>query len=501
MALSSVSRRTFFGSIVAGSAAFHVLQAKSSAAPTENATKDSEAIRAVDTHVHLFNVFYLPILGILVSLVEQKEIDRKVAVAAAKILTLIGFDRQYRLVEDRDTIQKILNDDYDQTIAGLFAETPPEAFGDGDVLDGLAAVEGLPGLIGDAIYTPKERFRDGFKKVMNLIAHARPVELFEEARAFLAWLRLMTRDERAILDLYRHTYPEADLIVAHLMDMEKYYPGEAHYPVAEQVRRMRLLMNYSEGRVLFFVGYNPQRGPRLAEVRSAIRQGAAGVKFYPPNGYRPAGNTDSSIDAANDALFDFCAAEQIPILTHCTPIGFQAHKGTGALSDPEYWRPVLEKKHRDLRLCFGHAGGGSGWVQPSEPARRYRNTVLDYCNDLDNVYCELGYFEEILDPNGSKDLAEVLNQVTSQRPKLKDKIMYGTDWHMIHKLKDHADYLERFRKVFVAGPLSGFSRAFFVDNALRFLALDRFIKRQEKAALPPGVIDARAIQRVRGLIQ
>ena len=107
-----------------------------------------------------------------------------------------------------------------------------------------------------------------------------------------------------------------------------------------------------------FVAFDPKRAKSLGNIRKAITLGAAGVKFYLPNGYRPAGNAKNpEWDAAAAALFEWCA----PILTHCTPSGFAADidNDSGCNSDPKYWKSVLEK-NRNLRLCFGHAAATSG---------------------------------------------------------------------------------------------------------------------------------------------
>ena len=61
-------------------------------------------------------------------------------------------------------------------------------------------------------------------------------------------------------------------------------------------------------------------------VKRGLRNGNIGVKFYPPMGYKP----DDDYDSIKE-LFEYCNSE-IPILTHCTPEGFEAVEGLGICS-------------------------------------------------------------------------------------------------------------------------------------------------------------------------
>ena len=62
--------------------------------------------------------------------------------------------------------------------------------------------------------------------------------------------------------------------------------------------------------------------------------------------------------------------------------------------------------------------------------------------------------------------------------------MYGSDWHMIHTLKKHADYLEQWQTLLAPPQWNEFRDDFFSRNAIRWLDLPSHIQRQTAAGRP-----------------
>jgi predicted TIM-barrel fold metal-dependent hydrolase len=220
-------------------------------------------------------------------------------------------------------------------------------------------------------------------------------------------------------------------------------------------------------------------------VRRAVEEGtAAGVKIYPPSGY-------AADEAMNDALYAYCAPRGVPLFAHCTPVGFEAREGYGKRSDPIYWRNVLESDAgawRDLRLCLAHAGGADPWFggawQDTFAQRAY-----DLSIDFENVYCEFGYHAEILDPARRAAFAATLaGKIDASDGKFARRIVYGTDWHMIEKEHNHAEYYRAFAEVFEDERLKPHARAFFYDNAIEYLNLRAYSDRREAARGPDDVV-------------
>jgi len=83
--------------------------------------------------------------------------------------------------------------------------------------------------------------------------------------------------------------------------------------------------------------------------------------------------------------------------------------------------------------------------------------VVELCLRYPNVYCEVGYLDAALEKKPlalfTSRLASVLNQPSvDSRWLFGDKVMYGTDWHMMHKVDDHEKYLAVFDELFAQTP-------------------------------------------------
>ncbi len=330
---------------------------------------------------------------------------------------------------------------------------------------------------------------------------------------YLAFVGIMTKGNLEVaVTLRNQEYKQVDLFVHHMMDMEKAYDSQPLMPFADQVRRMKTLDQRMAGSFVHFVAFDPfRRGDALDLVKQAVeKEGAIGVKFYPPSGYRAAGNQfpdepsilqpgsrarwnsrykglkPEDLDKLNDDLFEYCEKNEVPVFTHCTPKGFEADTGYGQMADPKYWALVLEK-HPELRLCFGHSGGHVFWfAQGSGPAPAdkeyseylFGKEVVKLCRKYEHVYCEVGYLEQILDGSMREIFKSNLKQQIKAGGTYKfgDKIMYGSDWHMIHKEKNHGDYPNAFNQLFADPELGPWQRAFFSRNAIKYLMLDKHAK-------------------------
>lgn len=309
----------------------------------------------------------------------------------------------------------------------------------------------------------------------------------------------------------------------------------------EQVERMQTITLESAGRATYFVAWDPfvsktEAGflrenlgkplsglpvypEALRRIDEAIRRGGAlGVKFYPPMGYRPIGNginygsdlspfhdrplwpfdgaakrrawqarydggdswAGETLDYLNDLLFQYCSKHRIPIFSHSNNGEMAASANYGRFANPRHWVEVLER-HPELRLCFGHAGGGEFWFEKGTEGHQNGNydwgkLVLELCQTYPNVYCEVGIHDAIADPGYGARFAlkmdDLLYRQMSSRYPLSRKIMYGTDWFMpIHE--PISSYLDSYLAVWDSSPmLRQHKVSFFSGNAVRFLLLD-----------------------------
>lgn len=366
-------------------------------------------------------------------------------------------------------------------------------------------------------------------------------ERSNEIRHFLSCL---TAPSTRMESLFQndHTSPDGKsrkvtLAVSHMMDMAPTYDqvedGDVLFRFRkQQIPAMRRQQRVASGRMIYFVAYSPFRdhwhndpeagpGHALAIVKHAYeQQGAFGVKVYPPSGYRPTNNripprpwsiasqpgrqwdarykphgvrvSGAELDARLDALYQWCVREDVPIFAHCGSGEVQARKGYHQLADPAEWRAVLER-HPKLRLCLGHAGGGSRWTSVL-PVNSWGRTVFQLCRDYPNVYCEFGCHEEIADPAGraafSRQIARLVRRSRTSGPyDFSTKILYGSDWFMPMtnpNASDRLNYLLSYQLAIIdaGGEEPGsLYRNVFHRNALRYLNVR---SRLNKPGLPPA---------------
>jgi predicted TIM-barrel fold metal-dependent hydrolase len=178
----------------------------------------------------------------------------------------------------------------------------------------------------------------------------------------------------------------------------------------------------------------------------------------------------------------------VPVFTHCTPGGFEAAEGYGKMADPNFWANALAD-HTGLRLCFGHAGGEDYWfsdmaddgkhnADAQKDPWQFGNKVVELCLKYENVYCDFGYLDGIRDPVKAdrlfKRLENIIDKASDDRKwKFGDKMMYGTDWHMIYKETDYDKYLARWDEIIKKVKGGSWRQPFFAGNAKKFLRLDQ----------------------------
>jgi predicted TIM-barrel fold metal-dependent hydrolase len=331
---------------------------------------------------------------------------------------------------------------------------------------------------------------------------------FDDLAGYVRFLSVTTQSHEGIArQMSEDIYPHVSLFVHHMMDLEIAYADKPNVLFADQFMQTPKLDAQFKGKLVHFVAFDPfRRKDSLDYVKRGLAAGAIGVKFYPPSGYCAACNPDpeppptdagelkrwqsryggtvplkgKDIDQINYALFQFCEMNDIPIFTHCTPQGFDAVAGYGTKSAPKYWECAL-KRHPNLRLCFGHAGGDDYWFSPTAGGDvGYGADVVRLCLTYENVYCETGYLERILDPKSRSALKNRLAQnIDRSSPignwRFGDKIMYGTDWYKISKEHQPESYLKDLSDVFNDSRLQQWRRQFFGHNAIVFIKLDHYL--------------------------
>lgn len=279
----------------------------------------------------------------------------------------------------------------------------------------------------------------------------------------------------------------------------------------DQVDLMARIAVLSGGRMHGFVAFCPfreamtsvqgQDGQAMALVKRAVTtQGFIGVKLYPPMGFAAWGNSalqvwkgkatlpaaaheavfGARLDAAMQRLFDWCQANDVPIMAH-------ANRSNGPypefrdLAGSEHWSRALDR-FPGLKVSFGHFGDTDLEDHGGDRSRLYRGLMTPAGTKGAQVFADSSYFAGVIsNPNGVTDVLRALLS-PAESPVLAERLMYGTDWTMILPQKNVERYLAEFVGVMakldsgVAAPRARNGRlsdAFFGRNAIEYLGLTR----------------------------
>lgn len=338
-------------------------------------------------------------------------------------------------------------------------------------------------------------FGNALKKMLNWI-----VSKIEEGPNFIRWAYVMQHSESDLFNMLKKDVPDMKYYVHHMMDVDFYFNSKPSYFdfQTKQIENMQALNNEYKDKLIGFVAFDPSKANCLDIVKDAIEnKGFKGVKFYPPMGYRAAGNEEDKkpIDKINEALFRYCIQNDIPIFSHCNNSGFQANTYSGYNSNPLYWQLVLVKEEfKKLRLNLAHGGGTRGWFSNVSATDQVKlneiDDIIDYsdqqdnwnmsyakivyklCLAYENVYCDAAYLDEISNPKLLENFTHRLINLFKIEPSFAQKIIFGTDWHMLFREGENASFFIGYDKLFEpAGPLGAHRDNFFENNALRYLKM------------------------------
>lgn len=518
----------------------------------------------IDMHTHLFNANYLPLEEIFISRGIPKRLSKKLAKLVAvlakgsrlrhELSSTRGLDvlldpllkSNINFLSGREKIEGYvgafstaiedmvisqlclemdgITDTFeeigaveDSEIHALLLELDRE-FGDTESAATLG-LTGEGGFVGVSVkFSPFTGVVDktifsGLRKMLNRFV-IKVSSFVEGAGDFLDFVITMTGSEVRLLNRLERYYADNNvkfILVHYMMDMAYPFGGAVEYDFyKEQLPKMTALEKYSNGSLIGFSAFDPVRCIEqglsdeniILLIKKSLSYGKVGFKFYPPMGYRAANNVNQpKLEHVVDVFFDYCAANRVPVFTHCTPEGFEQSPGeSGSNSHPKYWEACLRKPGREnLVLCFGHAGGGTrkvnnkvvqGWLSGAadeegwDDEDNYARWVVRLCREYKNVYCEIAYMHEIIGHGGNSSkfkerlIIEFSRAVDSEHPyALADKIMYGSDWHMPSMINDIDDYIMDVLRIFNDDELVMHKVAFFAGNAINYLNLSEHLDR------------------------
>ncbi len=271
-------------------------------------------------------------------------------------------------------------------------------------------------------------------------------DLFDRLAAFIGIGNLPGQKE--IFETLKGFYPDGTRFVVLPMDMDHMEAGKAPQSYLEQLEELRNLKLQYPDLVLPFVAIDPRRQGLLDLVKEYIEQYEfSGLKLYPPLGYFPC-------DPKLNPVYAYAEEHQIPVLTHCSRGGIyfqgqitdemRVHPRTGRhlrweknkdftdhFSDPENYKYVLQD-FPQLKLCLAHYGGASEWKSwlqdpwTGEIRVSWLSVVSDLIRSHTNVFADVAYTAY------DTSLLPVI-KVLVNTPKLRDRILYGSDFYMVQR--------------------------------------------------------------------
>jgi predicted TIM-barrel fold metal-dependent hydrolase len=304
---------------------------------------------------------------------------------------------------------------------------------------------------------------------------------------------------------------KVDLAVANLVDFDYWLTRGRGTPttLSDQVELMSEISVLLGGRVHGFVPFCPFRetmtldsagvGDSMRLVKQAIdNHGFIGVKLYPPMGFAPMGNTGKTIwkdkstldpaawkpdfgerlDNAMGRLFQYCQENDVPIMAHSNDSN-GPYESFRKLAGSSYWKQAIEK-FPGLRVNFGHFGDSDIEDHHGAETLPFLRLMTQEPNSTGrNVFADSGFFAgAMIDQGKMRDALLSLYGVDGGI--MTERLMYGSDWHMILTQKNvkHflANFIELMDRVEKASPgrnvrQTTLANAFFGENAVEFLGL------------------------------
>ena len=186
------------------------------------------------------------------------------------------------------------------------------------------------------------------------------------------------------------------------------------------------------------------------------------------------------LDAAMHTLFEWCAANGVPIMAHSNRSN-GPYEDFEHLAGADYWAKALSR-FPDLKICFGHFGDTDTVDHKGERTLEFIKLMTsDITAPGRYAYGDSSFFADALtQPNKLREtLSSLFN--SDRTGVFAERFLYGSDWEMLLTQNDADSFLERFIDLMnwldTSGtrPVRGvkISEAFFGWNAVEYLGLQR----------------------------
>ena len=474
----------------------------------------------IDAHCHVFNASDLSVSGFLRLVIINTDegglieiLDPLVAFLASLVRSAPSAEKEHRWLDEHISIQneflhnpriialerdleaeELENDEFvssvENAVEKLTLSTAPD---DQALLNHILEDKGDEDI---HLETLTLNF-DGTRKITTRLLRG-----VGDVGRYVRWVRLLKRYRWQILAKLMKTYSEdhgcVDLFTPALVDFQYWLSDPPKTRLQSQYELMSRISRLVAPRMHPLAAFDPWRESlfpggddgSLKWVQLAVLEwGFIGVKLYPPMGFAPLGNdeldftrigqSDSKkfgerLDEIMRSFFQWTVEHDVPIMAHAGDSN-ESKKDFGKRAGPEFWEKAL-KEFPTLKVNLAHFGGHEELENPKGwPAQ-----FIKLMNDYENVYADLGHFESILSDEDAESILESLGNLILDNPILKERLMFGTDWSMIARLKNADNYFEKM--------LEGLASRFNDDvignimgrNATKFFGLGGYGKNTDR---------------------
>jgi predicted TIM-barrel fold metal-dependent hydrolase len=138
---------------------------------------------------------------------------------------------------------------------------------------------------------------------------------------------------------------------------------------------------------------------------------------------------------------------------------------------------VLEQsRFKDLRVNLAHFGWKQKEGEGFDGDEGWARTICGLIRDFDNVYTDVSH-HRVLTKKGRKKFAghykTMQNEFADSLDKIKRRILCGSDWHVLRRMRGHETFFDDYRTVMLDSGLYGDPGVedFLGGNAMEFLGL------------------------------
>ncbi len=337
---------------------------------------------------------------------------------------------------------------------------------------------------------------------------------------FLDWEDSLSSAPETNADKLIDTWPRIDLFVPLMIDYEYWFANSMDTRLGAQIDTVfdNVVLPH-KGRIHPFVPFDPAReiahrrgmispdgqveiDRPMTLVRDAIEnRGFIGVKLYNSLGYRPLGNGDREVslrrlriavrnnkmtylfkgddlDQVLCELYDYCVDNEVPITAHCVMNGIEAYpKASFHFGKAEFWKEVLKQdRYRKLRVNLAHFGWNQARGQGYDGSESWVKDICDLILEHDNLYTDVSH-HRVLTAGGARRFVDGYRRMqrdyAGDMDKIKRRILYGSDWHVLRRLRRYRSFLDRYEQVLTRAGLFDEQEldAFRGGSAMEFLGL------------------------------